>query len=58
MEVFASSTPTYSGNCKANLESSQDETLGATSCRAASALVELVELVKRDTQLLACGYID
>ena len=40
MEVFTASTPTSSGNYKANLEGLQDETPATFSCRAYQALLE------------------
>jgi hypothetical protein len=40
MEVFTVSTPTYSVNCKANLESLQDERLEGEGVSRAQGLAE------------------
>ena len=54
MEVFASSTPTYSGNYKVFLETPQVEMRRQNSCRAEACCY----LLKRNTELLASGNID
>ena len=51
MEVFFVSTPTYSGNYKANLESFPDE-YALTIARACRGYP--LQLVERDAYLLAC----